>query len=78
MINGEAASEIKTGNSKMNPADKQAAVNVSETAPESLIKGPKSPVHASVVRDVVQEKQIAREQGKKMCTFYSFSFLSGF
>lgn len=75
MINGEVASEIKTGNSELNPADKQAAVNVnvSEAAPESLSKGPRSPECASVVRDIVQEKQIAGEQGQKMCTFYSFS-----
>ncbi|XP_042463221.1 E3 ubiquitin ligase PQT3-like isoform X3 [Zingiber officinale] len=67
MINGEVASEIKTGNSELNPADKQAAVNVnvSEAAPESLSKGPRSPECASVVRDIVQEKQIAGEQGKK-------------
>ncbi|XP_074590440.1 LOW QUALITY PROTEIN: E3 ubiquitin ligase PQT3-like [Curcuma longa] len=67
MINGDAVSEIKTGNSELNPADEQAAanVNVSEAAPESLSKGPKSPECASVVSDVVQEKQITGEQGKK-------------
>ncbi|WOK91578.1 hypothetical protein Cni_G00269 [Canna indica] len=67
MKEDEVANEVKATNDELSSLEKQPVINanVSETTPESLSKGPKSPESTPIVAEDIQEKQLVGEQGKK-------------